>query len=270
MEKTVIARHIFKVTAKEYITPHYIRVRLKADEDTDFGKCTLGANNKIFIPPTGTKEVQFATFDSERGEWVMPDENLTPLVRTYTHRAFDTDTNEVTIDFVNHGDNGPASAWARNAVKSDQLGIAMKVRETKHYTEADWYFLIGDATAIPVICCILESLPADAKGYCIVEVPSEADIHPEVKHKGFKVEWLINAHPEQGSAIAERAKAVVLPTEGSRFAYVACEYSSVRSLRSYFKEDLGWSNRDYYAFSYWKAGVAEDKSAADRQEEKTK
>lgn len=269
MEKTVISRYLFKVTNKEYITPHYIRVRLKAEEAIDFDKCTLGANNKIFIPPAGTKEVQFPVFDNERGEWVMPEENLKPIVRTYTHRAFDPSTNEVTIDFVNHGDNGPASAWARNAQEADKLGIAMKIKETKHYPLVDWYFLIGDATAIPVICCILESLPAEAKGHCIIEVPSEADIHPEAKHDGFHFEWIINAHPEQGSTIADRAKAVVLPEGLTRFAYIACEYSSVRLLRSYFKEELGWSNQNYYAFSYWKAGVAEDKSAADRREEKS-
>ncbi|WP_270089026.1 siderophore-interacting protein [Sphingobacterium sp. SYP-B4668] len=268
MEKPIISKHIFKVTNKEYITPHYIRIKLRADEPTDFEKCNLGANNKIFIPPHDQKKVQFATFNQERGEWVMPDENLKPIVRTYTHRALDPATNEITIDFVNHGDNGPASSWARNAKQSDQLGVAMKIKNSNLCPHVDWYFLIGDATAIPVICCILESLPADAKGHCILEIPSEADIHPEVRHPGFQIQWLINPHPESGSNLYNQAIEVDLSAKESKFAYIACEYSSVKALRSYFKEKLGWSNSDYYAFSYWKAGVAEDKSAQERRDEK--
>ena len=268
MEKPIISKYVFKVTSKQEITPHYIRVKLKSDEAIDFGQCTPGANNKIFIPPAGQKKVQFATFNAEKGEWEMPEEHIKPLVRTYTHRQFDAETQEITIDFVNHGDNGPASSWARAAQLNDQLGVAMKIRETVHYPNVDWYFLIGDATAIPVICCILESLPKTAKGICLIEIPTEEDKHPELQHPGFQIQWLINPHPEKESSLAAEAQKLMLPEELSKFAYIACEYNTVKNLRVYFKEQLNWSNKDFYAFSYWKAGVAEDKSAQDRREEK--
>lgn len=268
MEKVTISKHVFTVTGKETITPHYIRIRLKSTEETAFDQCTLGANNKVFIPPAGNKKVQLATFDTTQAAWVMPDEHMKPIVRTYTHRAIDSQTKEISIDFVNHGDTGPASSWAINAELGDELGVAMKIRPTYLYPAADWYFLIGDSTAIPVISCILESLPASAKGYCLVEIISEDDKHPEVKHPGFQVQWHINPHPEQTSSLAEVAKQVELPTEGSIFSYAACEYSSVKQLRSYFKNQLGWTNKEFYAFSYWKAGLAEDKSVQDRQEER--
>lgn len=268
MENPIIAKHIFKVTEKTYITPHYIRIKLKSEDDIAFDQCTPGANNKIFIPPAGQTEVQFASFDSEKGEWVMPDESVKPLVRTYTHRGIDPQSKEISIDFVNHGDNGPASAWARNAELQDQLGVAMKIRPTKLYTEADWYFLIADATAIPVLCCILESLPPEAKGYMVVEVPSEADIHPEVTHPGFEVHWVINSMPEMGSQLASITKQIPIPSNKSRFAHIACEYSTVKELRSYFKNELQWTKEEFYAFSYWKAGIAEDHSAKERREEK--
>src|SRR5690606_17665213 len=268
MEKPIIAKHIFRVVAKEHLTPHYIRVRLQGEGAKDFAQCTLGANNKIFIPPAGTKEVRFAEFDKGRGEWVMPDENVKPIVRTYTHRRIDIAKDEIVIDFVNHGDNGPASSWAIHAETGDQLGVAMKIRETVLCPKAEWYFLIGDATAIPVLSCILEGLPAEARGHCLVEVAGEADIHPEIVHPGFTIEWVFNAHPEQGSALAQEARNKSIPTESSHFAYVACEYNSVKQLRTYFREELRWNNTELYAFSYRKAGVAEDKSAEDRRLEK--
>ncbi|KGE13770.1 siderophore-interacting protein [Sphingobacterium deserti] len=268
MEKPIIAKHVFNVVAKQHITPHYIRITLRGDGAGDFKHCTPGANNKIFIPPAGENHVQFATFDAEKAEWVMPDERIKPIVRTYTHRGMGTADGEIIIDFVDHGDNGPASTWARAAVKDDQLGVAMKLRETALCPAADWYFLIADATAIPVLSCILESLPSTAKGHCLVEVATTDDIHPDIKHAGFTIQYIFNAHPDKGSELAQHAKKVVLPEEGSRFAYVACEYTSVKELRKHFRDELQWTSQEIYAFSYWKAGVAEDKSASDRREEK--
>lgn len=268
MEKPNIGKHVFEVVRKEFVTPHYIRVWLQGEGAKDFQQCTPGANNKIFIPPPGENKVQFATFDAEKGEWVMPDEHIKPLVRTYTHRAIDAVTNEIVIDFINHGENGPASSWALKAEVSDQLGVAMKLRKTVLYPDVDWYFLIGDATAIPVLSCILESLPKEARGHCLIEVATPEDKHPEVKHDGFTIQWLYNEHPEAGSSLAAEVRKVELPSALLKFAYVACEYRSVKDIRHYFREELQWNNQDLYAFSYWKAGVAEDKSAQERREEK--
>jgi len=36
MEKPIISKYVFKVTVKQNITPHYIRVVLKSDQVIDF------------------------------------------------------------------------------------------------------------------------------------------------------------------------------------------------------------------------------------------
>lgn len=268
MERPHIAKHVFKVFKKEYLTPHYIRVILQGEGAKDFAKCDLGANNKIMIPPTGQKEVKLAVWDEEKNEWALPPEHERPLIRTYTHRGIDADNNLIVIDFVNHGDNGPASAWARQAGVGDQLGVAMKIRPTILYPESDWYLLVGDATALPVLNVILESLPPTAKGHCIFEVPTTEDEKIAVSHPGFSIEWLHNEHPENGSDIYKRVQEVDTPGDGVHFAYVACEYNSVKNIRQHFKEERKWTNKEFYAVSYWKAGLAEDKSAQVRHDEK--
>lgn len=265
MEAIKVARHLFRVVGKTYKTPHYISIQLQGAGARDFAQCTPGANNKIFLH----KE-----WDHHRiEEPVMPDWDTfygeeKPVIRTYTHRAIDEAQDIITIDFVFHGDEGPASYWAHKAAPGDFLGVAMKMKSSPLVPETDWYLLIGDATAIPVLSCILESLPAKAGGKCILEVATVADIHTDLKHEGIEIEWLINPHPEQGSLLADEAKKVALPVGAGTFAYLAAEYRTVKELRWHFREELRWDAKQFYAYSYWKAGVAEDQSVADRQAEK--
>ena len=42
-----------KLSRKEYITPHYIRIYLKGEKVPLFTNTTVGVNNKILIPPKG-------------------------------------------------------------------------------------------------------------------------------------------------------------------------------------------------------------------------
>lgn len=265
MEAIKVARHLFRVVGKTYKTPHYISIQLQGEGARDFAQCTPGANNKIFL---------HRAWDRHRiEEPVVPDWDTfygeeNPVVRTYTHRAIDKEQDIITIDFIFHGDGGPASHWAHKAAPGDFLGVAMKMKSAPLVPETDWYLLVGDATAIPVLSCILESLPVNAKGKCILEVATVADIHTDLRHEGIEIEWLINPHPEQGSLLADEARKIELPAGVGTFAYVAAEYRTVKALRWYFREELLWEAKKFYAFSYWKAGMAEDQSAADRQAEK--
>lgn len=267
MERPVIAKHVFRVWAKEYITPHYIRITLEGEGAKEFAVCSLGANNKIMIPPAGQKEVKLAVWDEANSEWILPAEHERPLIRTYTHRAIDVEHDRIVIEFVDHGDTGPASSWARRAEKGDELGVAMKIRKSTLYPAADWYLLVGDATAIPVLRVILDSLPADAKGHCIVEVHGQEDVQDDFKHPGFTIDWVFNADPTAGSTLHQKVVDTIIPAGKECFGYVACEYQSVKQIREYFKSTLGWDNKSFYAFSYWKAGTAEDKSAEERRDE---
>ncbi len=143
----------------------------------------------------------------------------------------------------------------------------MRTEPKELYPEADWYLFVGDATAIPVISAILESLPSSAKGVCIIEVPEKADEQVLQTDAAIDFIWLHNQTPEKGSTLAEVVRGVVLP-ETSKFAYVAAEFSTVKAVRYYLRKKMRWEQKELYAYSYWKAGVAEDKSKPDRQEEK--
>lgn len=264
-----VIRGTFKLVRKERLSANFIRVILHSPEAELFKDCRIGANNKLFIAPKGVNEIHFPTVDPNTGKRELAPEDVRPAIRTYTHRGIDLENNHLIIDFVNHGVNGPASAWAVQAKEGDIIGVAMK-GSTRELVPSgrNWYLLVGDATALPVISCILESLPAEARGACYLEVPSDRDIMKLEKPLAFDVNWIINPRPERGSNLATAVKNCVLQEEQSRFAFIATEYSTVKSLRSYFREDKKWPTQDLYAYSYWKAGEAEDRSTAARREER--
>lgn len=264
--KTKIIKNVLRLKRKEYVTPHLIRVTLEGDAVREYKDCTLGNNNKIFIPPAGVREVHFPEFNEELDIWLHPEPHLVPAVRTYTHRAIHLEKKEMVIDFVHHGENGPASRWAIHAQPGDELGVAMKAVTKELYPRVGRYLLAGDATALPVLSCILESLPGRAGGVCVIEVHGPEDELPITTRADIRFIWLHNPHPEAGSELAATVKRLELPAE-DRFAYIAAEYRTVKELREHLRQN-SWAKEEFYAFSYWKAGVAEDQSAQERRAER--
>lgn len=234
---------VFHVKHKEYITPHFIRIIFDINDSQAemLTHVKSGSNNKIFIPT---------------GE---PDSLGT--VRTYTNRKIDLENRELSIDFVAHGDNGPASAWALKAQEGDFLGIGMKESNRPLVPEADFYLLVGDATALPVISAIVEQLPAGAEAKVIIETFGKEDEILSCSAANVDIEWIHNPTPEKGSQIAEVAKSYKFPEkEQKKSVYIAAEYTTVKELREYFKADESLDPKYLHAVSYWKAGVSEDQA----------
>lgn len=247
------------VVYKDFVTPHYIRVHLRVDEGfEDLLQTTVGDNNKILIPPEGTTEIYWPQWDSSQGKWQHADTPYAPTIRTYTHRGLCIEKKELIIDFVNHGDQGPASRWALHCQKGDKLGIMMRTEPRVLYSLAEQYLLAGDATALPVIACILEGLPKSASGYCILEVHSPKDVQVLNTNANFRFKWLFNENPLQGSSLAQEVRNSPLCGE-NKFAFVAGESATVKKIRNYFRKELGWQQDEISAYAYWKAGRPETK-----------
>ncbi|MDR4891972.1 MULTISPECIES: siderophore-interacting protein [unclassified Chryseobacterium] len=238
--KTKKIRSAFIVKNKQYLTPHLIRVIFEIDEKQAelLANVGSGSNNKIFIPA---------------------EEDGVSLVRTYTNRKIDLENRELTIDFVAHGDNGPASAWALKACTGDVLEVGVKESTRPLVPDADFYLLAGDATALPVICAIAEQFPSYVSAKILLEVAGKEDELILCSAADISVEWLHNPHPEKGSKLTETVKSVQFPSGVLKeYVYIAAEYTTVHELRTYFKTTLDWDPHGMYICSYWKAGQAEN------------
>ncbi|WP_447608687.1 siderophore-interacting protein [Chryseobacterium sp. M5A1_1a] len=236
-------RSVFTVKNKKFLTPHLIRVVLDIDEDQKelLASVQSGSNNKIFIPADQEKESEL-------------------IVRTYTNRKIDLENRELTIDFVSHGENGPASAWALHVNSGDSLEVGMKESTRPLVPDADFYLIVGDATALPVICAIVEQLPSYVTAKILLEVHGKEDEIMLCSAADISVEWLHNPQPEKGSLLAKLTQQTAIPSGIlKKYIYIAAEYTTVRELRNHFKTILNWDPNGLYACSYWRAGQSEDK-----------
>jgi len=258
---------VLYVSDKKYITPHFVRIYLRGENVADFADTTVGVNNKILIPPPGITQIHFPTLDIENNRLILPPVDVRPFVRTYTHRGIDIEKKELWIDFVVHGDEGPASLWAMQCKVGDPLGVMMKAGKKPLYTKAKNYLLVGDATAIPVLSAILEDLSPSEQGICLIEVHSKEEQQVLSTQATIEFIWLHNSTPQKGSKLAGKVRKLPLPLS-DRSAYVAAEFDTVKNIRQYLRAEKQWKREEVYAFSYWKAGQSEDKSQDDRHKER--
>lgn len=231
------------VNAKQHLSPNMIRIQLQGAALGDFPSGAEGGYVKLLFPQTVSLE---------------SDEESKPRMRSYTVRHFDSSALILDLDFVAHGDNGPASAWALSCVIGDEISLigpgAVKLPD---FT-SDWFFLVGDMTALPALSVIAERLPETAMGYLVVELIDNQD-KPELSlPKGMELICVVNPDQEKVNTLLVD-KVLSLPwLAGHGFVWSACEMNSMRLLRDYFLGDKKVQKDHIYISSYWKMGVSDE------------
>ena len=250
-----------RVSSTEQITQHMQRIILSGEELSDFPEHFESGYIKLHFHPEG-----HALTNKQQLEELAPQK---PVMRTYSVRGFDALKHELVVDFVLHTDNeGPASKWAQSAQPGDQIVISGPGAAKLVNNEADWFLIAGDMTALPAISCNLEQLPGDAKGFVVIEIINESDIQDLTKPEGIEVIWVVNAdhtnHDKFLNAVYE-----IQWLEGTPYAWCACEFSAMRSLRKYFKQTRSLDKKSMYISSYWKEGFTEDQHKVAKKQDST-
>ena len=239
------------LTVKEAfnLTPNMIRVVFSGPELVGFLPGREGGNCKLMIPNVGEAKDSFAD---------RLINGPSPLRRTYTVRKFDTETQELSIDFVAHGDEGPASRWASHAKPGDFLGFAGPSTPKVTQFEADWYLVAADPSAIPVAAAALEAMPRNAKGVAIFEVTSIEDRQKIDIPDGIDVHWLVQPDPHVPSTAQEDLIRSLDWPAGRVQTCIAGESGVIRSLRDFLANEKQVLREDVYISGYWKIGLVED------------
>ena len=230
---------LLTVKHKMAVTPNMVRIILAGSELYDFPEGQESGYVKLLLP------TEYKT-----------------LKRSYTIRAFDAEAQELTLDFVVHGDLGPASAWASNARPGDSIEIDGPGPNKLLEPSADWVFLAGDMTALPAISVNLEKLPESARGYAVVEIIDEQDKQTIRIPSNMELHWVINPRPDQPNKILVNKVKSLSWLEGMVNIWVASEFEAMRSIRHYFTQEHGVERRQIYASSYWKMGETDEGNKA--------
>jgi NADPH-dependent ferric siderophore reductase len=230
------------------VTPHMIRVVIGAPGFPD-GPFT-DHYIKIVIPPAGVTYPEPLDLDAIRRD--LPAERW-PAVRTYTVRAYDPATAELTVDFVHHGDEGVAGPWAAALRPGDDVWFMGPGGGYAPSAEADWHLLAGDESALPAIAAALQRLPAGRPAWVFVEVADAAEEQPLESPGDAKVVWLHRGASGVGEALTEAVRGLDFPA-GRVQAFVHGEAGFVRDLRRHLRGERGVALEQLSISGYWRLG----------------
>lgn len=299
-----------RVSAVRELSPHFVRVTFTGEHFGTFGTAGLDQRVKIVLPLAGVGISDFGAHDRrtiDDGSWYAQWRELPAPVqnpfRTYTIRAVRPESREIDIDFVRHatatdGTTGPAARWLATAAPGDSVVlVGPDERSADSRLGLDWHpgaatrvLLVGDETAAPAICSILESLPEGTLARAFIETPDAADALELSLPPGCVVTWLARGDAEHGSRL-DRAvrdwvgrhrdliRPVVLGTpqpivdidvdtellwesppssDGSDFyAWLAGEAGAIKRLRRFLVGETGIDRSRVAFMGYWRLGKAE-------------
>ncbi|MFM2624570.1 siderophore-interacting protein [Vibrio owensii] len=225
------------------VTPNMQRITLQGDALGNFPEDCEGSYIKLLFNETGGTDIQGFSEDNR------------PVMRTYTIRRFDPQACTIEVDFVRHITKdlqcGFAARWAMSAKEGDTINIAGPGSISNLNTEADWFFMAADMTALPALSAKIRTLPEDATGYAVISVISEADIQALEAPAGMEIHWITE------QSLEDKVRSLEWKT-GEAAVWCACEFDSMRALRQYFRNEKEVERKNLYLSSYWKQGVSED------------
>lgn len=258
-ENVAMALHHVQVRATRRISPQMVRITLGGPSLADFVDDGPDQRCKLFLPRSG----RGAPVISDDPDWYrawreLPDE-VRPIMRTYTIRRARPEKHEVDIDFVLHDIHGPASSWATRARLGDRVALFGPRADYAPVAGCDWQLLIGDATALPAISAIVESLPVTSRAKVLLEVDSLAEEMTLASCADVSFDWrfLDGRSPGRTSQVLDVLRASVLPA-GRMSAWVAGEAAMVRAVRRHLVCERGLSASDVQFAGYWRLGASID------------
>ncbi|MCW4386601.1 siderophore-interacting protein [Salinibacterium sp. SYSU T00001] len=252
------------VLRRERISPNFSRVTLGGGDIARFTPMGFDQWFRLFIPvaegslsrlPNKLDTVSYLRYLSIA-------KTSRPVLRNYTVRGYrehGPSGPELDVDFVIHGSiaegtAGPAATWADSCEPGDAVaildeGIGFAIPEG-----CERVVLVADETGLPAVAGILESLPRDAMGTAIIEVPSRADAQQIDAPLGIDVRWVVRDGATAKPGVAASVAATELPLDGAPFyAWVVGEQSLPTGLRRHWvAADVPKGHITFCG--YWRAG----------------
>ncbi|WP_251151650.1 siderophore-interacting protein [Cellulosimicrobium sp. Marseille-Q4280] len=274
-----------EVVGSKRVSPHVVRVTLGGEGMDHFTPMGYDQWFRLFLTRPDQDALSLPTRSS--GLWYVQylatPRARRPFVRSYTVRAVRPDLREMDVDFVVHGDEGPASRFALTAEPGERVGLLDQGVGYNPRVAHDWTLVVADETGLPAVAGICESLPDDARGLAIVEVPDLADVQDFRVPAGVELRWIARAdgaptaevladvpsadvpaadvpgadggHALPGRLALDAVLAAELPS-APVYAYAVGESSLVTGVRRHLVNDRGVPKTHVDFVGYWRHGHA--------------
>jgi NADPH-dependent ferric siderophore reductase len=259
---------LFDVTLhrKTQLSPHMMRITLVGPPVREMATWAPDQRVKLFFPAANGSHAKLSQEEGWYARFRAMLADRRPAMRTYTIRHLRAEQGEVDIDFVLHGEAGPASRWALHAQPGDSMQILAPDRhfsaqeaggfEWKPPQALKQLLLVADATALPAAMGILDELAMLAEPpqvQAFFEVDSIQDMLDVPDWPGLSVSWLIRDPASEivaGALMVEAVRAATLPIHASS-AGQAIELADVD-----IEKDILWEIADTATegFYGWIAG----------------
>lgn len=218
------------------------RVSLEGDELEGFEITKPAASVRLLLPIRGELEIP-----QWRGNEFLLRDDTRPIIRTFTPRRFDKENNELHIDVVLHS-NGVASTWAATTQPGDRAAVSGPGRGYDIDPRATVFLIVGDETAIPAICQLLELLP---------DVPISVHLlvaHPDALvdlGRDVGVTWHVATDATDADEWLSGAVQSTDLANGVR-VWAAGEAAAMQHIRKYLFRDIGFPRSNAHVRGYWK------------------
>ena len=299
-----------EVVSVERLSPTFVRVELGGPELAHFGVDGARYDQRIKLifpdPDTGGMTSTVGADESWLATWLDQPATERGHMRTYTIRDVRGSGEQTTfvVDMVLHLEGelvGPGSTWASQAAPGDRV-VVLAPRRGHPYGGIEFtpprgadLLLVGDETAVPAICTVLEQLPDDARGKVFLEVPVASDVQAVRPPAGVEVVWLSREGAALGAGLHDAVVAHLGPLSislaaatvdvaadevdpdlwetpfysssgeevpgdvvgvGGTYAWIAGESKVVTGLRRHLVNELGFDRSQVAFMGYWRRGVA--------------
>lgn len=248
---------------------------------------------KVFFPLPGQPVPDVPGGEDWYARYRALADDVRPPMRTYTIRQLRAEQGEVDVDFVLHGETGPASRWAIHARPGDRVVLLAPDAGNPASSEGwEWkppagvgqVLLVADETALPAVAGILEELAGMAeppRTLALLEVARAGDAVPLRAPANAELVWLPRGQAAHGQpllqAVQARLSAASAVTGGAElddidvdtqilweqadasaagplYAWVAGEAGAVMAIRRYLVRDCGLDRRAITFMGYWRQG----------------
>ncbi|GAB3089372.1 siderophore-interacting protein [Isoptericola nanjingensis] len=208
---------------------------------------------KVFLPDPATGELHAPTLAADGG--LQRPTGVVSISRDLTVRATRTvdGVAEVDIDWVLHGDEGPASAWASRAAVGAEVVLAGPRGSVGVPDGIGRLTLAGDETGLPALARWVAAVGADVPVTAIVEIGDDVDeAHVESELDGAAVEILYRTDGPGQLADAVRSLGGLEPDE----LFVGLgEADDLVPVRRYLRRELGLPAEQVQVSGYWRRGT---------------